>query len=166
MFNQWFNETFPNINNLMVGNLTANTAYPKEIVSKTQQTKYLTVTTNMINDKCNTTQTITGNYLSNTSTLGENIVYQNQTIQSYMTSDQLFLFENGQVNFNETLLAQSNMTFHSVVRVDNLTVNGMHTVANTTILGKNVSFNKMTVNNGKLSNATITNTFSLTNGSF
>lgn len=83
-----------------------------------------------------------------------------------MTSDQLFLFENGQVIFNETRLAQSNMTFRSTVKVDNLRVVGTETVANTTVLGQNVSFDKMTVDNGILTNATIKNTLSLTNGYF
>ena len=93
-------------------------------------------------------------------------MYKNQTIQSYVTSDQLFLFENGQVIFNETRLAQSNMTFHSTVKVDELRVVGAETVANTTVLGQNASFDKMTVDNGSLTNATITNTLSLANGYF
>lgn len=35
VFDSYFNDKFPNINNLMVTNLTANTAYSTEIVSKT-----------------------------------------------------------------------------------------------------------------------------------
>ena len=35
VFDSYFNDKFPNINNLMVTNLTANTAYSTEIVAKT-----------------------------------------------------------------------------------------------------------------------------------
>ena len=58
------------------------------------------------------------------------------------------------------------MTFHSTVSFNNLTISGSQVDANTTVSGKNVSFNKMTVANGSADNATITDTFYLTNGQF
>ena len=58
-------------------NLTAEKAQSTEIVSKTQQTKALIVTVELNNDKCNTTETTTPEYISDSNTIGENIVYRN-----------------------------------------------------------------------------------------